>query len=457
VYWLKNPLWVLILAMAGTVLCGVFLNPWIFALTALLLVVVGAGTVLPWVAIKGINCQVMFDVRRVAFGQPALVRLRIHNRWPLPVWGLSLINGFASGHIAHDRQLSDGDEGIAFARVPGWSTMEYSWAFVAKRRGLYPVNGLAEVETSFPFGLFRARRPADVQGQLIVWPETTSLLGLPDAAESQVSDDTFSDRRVGDFGDVLGTRPFRAGDSLRRVHWAQTARQQTLIVTERQAPLTTSVRIVLDVAAASTRTPTPPPSSPRWLSGVCTTSPTSGNAAGTEPGRGVVQNPLNHRINSVAGGREEQCIRVAASLCDSLHRQHCRVELQVGDRLFVVSNSEAGLQRAMDALAVFDASDDQRSGAAKAARVGRSSEFTITVTTADNAVPGRRRQIVVVDAAEAGSGTRQEFRQGDASKVLTTSATADCPSAIAVSAWILLNAGQPLSELAAAWRKVCHD
>ena len=90
VYWLKNPLWMLILAMAGTVLCGVFLNPWIFGLTALLVVVVAAGTVLPWASIKGINCQVMFDVRRVAFGQPALVRLRGHKGTGTIVFGTNI-------------------------------------------------------------------------------------------------------------------------------------------------------------------------------------------------------------------------------------------------------------------------------------------------------------------------------------------------------------------------------
>ena len=393
VYWMKNPLWVLVLATVGTVLCGVFLNPWIFALTALLLVVVGAGTVLPWVAIKGINCQVLFDVRRVAFGQPALVRLRIQNRWPLPVWGLSLINGFASGQIAADRQLSDGDEGIAFARVPGWSTMEYTWSFVAKQRGLYPVNGLAEVETSFPFGLFRARRRADVQGQLIVWPETISLIGMPDAAESQVSDDTFSDRRVGDFGDILGTRPFREGDSLRRVHWAQTARQQTLIVTERQAPLTNSIRISIALP----------------------TSDVSSSAT------------------------VEHCIRVAASLCESLHRQHCRVELQLGEQLLVAGQSAAGLQRVMDALAVagpVDLQANSDNGNRRPARSG--SHFEVTVTTPDGAKTGTAHQIVILDANQ-----------------LSTSkpGSSVTDNNVANSAWICSNTTEPLSQFALAWRK----
>lgn len=383
-YWLKNPLWVLILAMAGTVLCGVLLNPRIFGLTALLLVVVATSTILPWIAIKGIHCEVMFDVRRVAFGQPAVVRLRIQNRWPVPVWGLSLINGFTSGHFANDQQLNASNEGIAFARVPGWSTMEYAWAFVARQRGMYPVNELAEVETSFPFGLFRARRRADVQGQLIVWPETISLIGMPDAAESQVSDDTFSDRQVGDFGDILGTRPFREGDSLRRVHWAQTARQQTLIVTERQAPLTTSARIALDLSPLS--------------------------------------HPIENRSRTV-----EQCIRVAASLCKSLHDQHCRIELQLAEHMFLVGAGNSGLHRAMDALATISVPEqtvERLSGANRRQRT--SGGFDIVITTANGFHSNVRHQIVVSEER-------------------------------CVGAWMNIAPQAPLTELADSYRKVCHD
>jgi uncharacterized protein (DUF58 family) len=60
-----------------------------------------------------------------------------------------------------------------------------------------------------------------------------------------------SDRTAGETGDLLGTRLFRAGDSLRRVHWVQTARQQQLVVTERQSPAGSVVRVCVDTAAES--------------------------------------------------------------------------------------------------------------------------------------------------------------------------------------------------------------
>lgn len=337
VYWLKNPFWVLVLAIAGSITCGIFLNPLVFVLTVVLVTVTAAGVVLPWVAIRGIDCRVAFDVQRTRVGNPAIVRLIVRNRLPFPVWGISLIRGFAVDPGA------DSDEGLALARVPGWSTVEYSWAFEPRHRGLYP-NDNAEVETSFPFGLFRAQKQASVDGQLIVWPQTVRLDGMPDAAESEHTEEQCSDRRAGEFGDVTGTRPFRNGDSLRRVHWTQTARQQTLIVTERQAPAMTSVRLVVDLSASS--------------------------------------HPSDKSL--------DLCVQAAASLCESLHRQHARVELVLGKEFFVAGETAAGFHRAMDALATATASSQPEPAGAL-----RSQGFEICVTTPTGFVVGVPRQIVV--------------------------------------------------------------
>lgn len=403
VYWLKSPFWVLVLAMAGSIVCGIFLNPLVFVLTATLVFVTGIGVALPWIAVKAIHCRVAFDVRRTRVGHPAIIRLTVQNRWPVPVWGLSLIRGFAV-----DAQADD-DEGIALARVPGWSTVEYSWPFEPRRRGVYP-NDVAEVETAFPFGLFRARRQASVDGQLVVWPQTVRLDGMPDAAESDQAEELCSDRRAGEFGDMMGTRPFRNGDSLRRVHWSQTARQQTLIVTERQAPAMTSVRLVVDVSQTS-------------------------------------------HTNDDAEQTVDQCVQVVASLCESLHRQHARVEVALGVELFVVSESAASFNRTMDALATADVSS------APTPASSRFGSFEIRVTTPAGADPKHPRQIVV-DADRGGSETRQEFRLSspESPKVLTTSSTADADSCpVDVNAWIELESRESIvTRFPDLWRRACH-
>ena len=364
VYWLKNPVAVLALAVGGSTLCGIFLNPLVFILTGLLLLITGIGVALPWVAVRGIRCNVMFDIPRTRVGQPVIVRLAIQNRWPLPVWGLSLIRGFAN-----DASL-ESDEGVALARVPGWSTVEYSWSFVPRRRGLYP-NETAMVETGFPFGLHRAQKQAVVDGRIIVWPAIVALKGVPDASDVQPSEDEFSERRAGDFGDMMGTRPFRAGDSLRRVHWAQTARQQSLIVTERQAPAMTSIRVVLDLTD-------------------------------------------EHYTDDETF---EACVTVAASLCESLHQQQARVELQAGPKLIAAGNSASSFGRVMDELATVTPVEDSPD-------VGAGRGFEIRVTTPDGATAGHPHQIVV---------------------------GRDHPAA-----WVALGVADVDSQLADRWRKVCH-
>ncbi len=372
VYWLKSPFWILMLATGGSALCGLLVNPLVFILTGILVLVATVGVLLPWMAVRGIECAVVFDVSRTRVGEPALVRLQVTNRWPLPVWGLSLIRGFT-----HDA-TPDGDGGVALARVPGWSTVEYSWPFSPRRRGLYPC-GTAEVETGFPFGLFHARKPARVDGQLIVWPETARLNGIPDSSESPQAEDQFCNRRAGDSGDMTGTRPFRCGDSLRRVHWAQTARQQTMIVTERQAPAMTSVRVAIDFSEEA--------------------------------------HPEATEDITV-----ERCVQVAASVCESLHRQRSRVELAVGDQVLVAGDAASGFRQVMDTLSVAQRHPLQTPHASR--RQG----FEIRVTTTHGQRPDHRGQIIV-DAEPGGSG-----------------------------AWMELSARHAvISQLPECWRRVCHD
>ncbi len=144
VYWLKDPFWDLMLAIGLSVVCGFWLNPMAFLLTAILCLITGIGVAFPWLAMRGLEAHLVFDTRRSRVGQPVMVRLRIRNRWPWPVWGVSLVRGFAL------RRTADTDEGMSLARVPGWSTVEYSWPFMPQRRGHYPLE-TPEIETAFPF------------------------------------------------------------------------------------------------------------------------------------------------------------------------------------------------------------------------------------------------------------------------------------------------------------------
>lgn len=359
VYWLKNPFWILMLAIGMSLICGIFLSVSALFITAILTVLAGIGICLPWLSIRGIRARVTFDVRRSRVGQPVLVRLRVSNRWPIPVWGLSLVRGFAVD------TSSDSHEGVALAKVGPFATVEFTWAFTPQIRGSYPLVE-PEIETAFPFGLYRAAKAVGVEGSLIVWPGTVNLDGLPDTPESSQSDDQLADRRVGDFGDMLGTRAFRQGDSLRRIHWAQSARHQKLIVCERQAPATSAVCVMVDTSRSSHPDITP--------------------------------SSLRRMDDSF-----ELLIAAAASVCESLHRQHCLVTLALGDQRIVAGESTVSFSRLMDALAQAKPTDECPS-----VRRGMNANgfgIALTTSTGRQSVGSKLHgwHVVAVDADRSGS------------------------------------------------------
>jgi uncharacterized protein (DUF58 family) len=302
VYWLKNPFWVLLAAALTAITCGVLVSGTALVLGALLLVLLALGVLWPWISVRGVSCAVRFEHTRIRDGEVVPVEISITNRWPWPVWGLSLVRGFAAG--------SQG--GFALAMVGGWSTGTVRWSFRPEGRGLYP-SSPPQLETGFPFGLYVARRPVQVENSLIVWPRRVLLDELPDAVEIESREDRTSDRRAGDVGDVLGTRWFRQGDSLRRVHWAQSARQGRLIVCERQTPISCAMRLVLDL------------------------DPSSHGGQGRE--RSL-----------------ERLLRVTASIVESMHAQHSYVECVIGEQSYVIGSAAADLRNCLDALAAVPAS-----------------------------------------------------------------------------------------------------
>ena len=300
-YKLKHPLWAVAAATAAAGLVGAALNPAALWVAAALAVGGVAGVLWPWVTARGLRCEVEFDGRRGRAGRPATVVLRVTNRLPVPAWGLSVADGFGPA----------GDEGgradLSLDRVPGWATVEYRWTFAPPRRGVYPLAP-PRLTTGFPFGLWSASVPAAVTRRLVVWPRAAAVGEVPSADDPHPSDDRLSDRDPGEFGELLGTRAFREGDSLRRVHWAQTARHRTLVVCERQAGRTATVRVRADLARSSFSE--------------------------------------EDRDESV-----EAAIRVVAGLCESLVRLGAAVECRLGGTTYRLGADPASLRALLDALA----------------------------------------------------------------------------------------------------------
>lgn len=330
VYWLKNPLWSLVLATATALGCGIFVNTSVFILAGALAGVLMLGIAWPWLSLRGIRAELSFEHPRGREGSPVKATLKVHNRFPWPALGLVLERGLtrAAGDAAH----------LALARVSGWTSCAFTWDFVPAVRGVYPTEP-PELSSRFPFGLFRAAVRVSVARELIVWPRTVPLESLPDAAEIDPRDDRYSDRHVGDAGDVVGTRGYRQGDSLRRVHWAQSARHQRLIVCEREASAACALSLAVDLAGPSYSH--------------CGEGPAS----------------------------LEQVIRIAASLGESLQRLHADVDCEVGRETFHLGGSFRDLRAFMDFLARVPRSGLPQELAGRTTRRRLRSRVVIALTT----------------------------------------------------------------------------
>jgi uncharacterized protein (DUF58 family) len=319
---LKTPLGLLTVAFVVAVLLAVAVGSGGLWAAGTILAVIVIGTLWPTLTVRGIRGQLGFGRRRVCEGELVRVSLSLTNRWPWPAWGLTCRGGLP------------GSAAAACGSLPAAGTAAFDWSFTPARRGRYP-QGTPLLATAFPFGIRNASRPIDagktspgrgknprwphgmdaaaplLHSELIVWPRTVPLTSLLDVAETRPSDERFTDARCGDAGDVLGTRPFQNGDSLRRIHWPQTARTGALVVCERQAPASSAVRIVFD----------------------------------SDP---ALHEPL-------AGDSSlDWSIRIAASIAVAYHRERAAVECCFGHETLVLNQGTAGLTRFLDQLASFE-------------------------------------------------------------------------------------------------------
>jgi len=243
VYWLKTPIGWMVLALLASLLLGIYVSPQAFLASAGIVAVGVIGLSWPWVTVMGVGGELRWGVPRCSEGDRVEASLVVTNRWPWPLWGLS---------VEFDPQLRPvgwGASRVSIKRIAAMSRSVYCWEVEPNGRGLYPTAKVT-LHTAFPFGIWTMTRPVAVPERLMVWPRLTRLVDVPGDVRCEQTGTGSVSQRCGDEGDWTGVRPYRPGDTLRQVHWPQTARRDTLIVFERQATANPSVYVGLDVASA---------------------------------------------------------------------------------------------------------------------------------------------------------------------------------------------------------------
>jgi len=164
------------------------------------------------------------------------VTATVANPLPWPAWGLEI-------------REREGEPSVHWPAIGGRTRSTLRWTLSPGVRGVYPKEPPG-VSSGFPFGLWDVRRRAVIESELIVWPRTFPVGPVPILDGDEVVEGNVTRNRIGSTGDMLGVRPYRRGDSPRRIHWAQSARHDRLIVCELQSNSRPVVLLALDAAAS---------------------------------------------------------------------------------------------------------------------------------------------------------------------------------------------------------------
>lgn len=118
------------------------------------------------------------------------------------------------------------------------------------RRGVFAHDRLRLLST-FPFGLVKVTRRHSLTGEVVVHPAVYPVT-VPRAAGFDVMvGGRFRGHRQTAAGDhFAGVRPHQAGDSLRQIHWASSAKGQGLMVKTFDEELSGRVAVVLDCGSS---------------------------------------------------------------------------------------------------------------------------------------------------------------------------------------------------------------
>jgi uncharacterized protein (DUF58 family) len=187
---------------------------WLYVVAAGIGGVVAVAAPLPWWNVRGVEVVRRAPVLATA-GEPFECTLEVKN------------TGRLARHLLEVEDCFAGDTGRAVAVRVGRDEPEVvRYTVENPRRGIYKGGGFV-VESRAPFGLFYGRRREWAASDIVVYPRTFDVAGLPPTA---VVDAEWGDRSAsstlhrGHGGEFWGLREYRPGDPPRLVAWKRSAR-----------------------------------------------------------------------------------------------------------------------------------------------------------------------------------------------------------------------------------------
>ena len=203
-----------------------------------------AGIILGCLTVNGLAAG--RAVRRLAVSAPATAHVVEGHRLDQP-W---LVRNARRTEVALVTAESTAGCLFRLTRLAGGTETSVVPELQFHRRGVFPHDQL-RLTTAFPFGLVRAARQFALRGEVVVHPAVYPVPPPRAAGFDVMVGGKFRGQRQTGAGDQFsGIRPHQAGDSLRQIHWASSAKGQGLMVKTFAEELSGRVAVVLDCGSS---------------------------------------------------------------------------------------------------------------------------------------------------------------------------------------------------------------
>lgn len=184
-----------------------------------------------------VTCSRSVDPGRVQAGEETKVTLRLENSSLVPTGLLLAEDTLPRGMSARPRFVID--------RLDPRGQRDVFYKVRSQVRGRYPIGPLT-LRVADPFGMCEVARAFPGVDDLIVIPVVEALPVVLLGGEWTGSNDSHPSSIPSAGEDDIGTREYRHGDALHRVHWRSTARRGELMVRREEHPRQSRATILLD-------------------------------------------------------------------------------------------------------------------------------------------------------------------------------------------------------------------
>lgn len=223
----------IVIALILTLLALALDNAFFTAAAALIFTITGLCWLWSRFSFGGLYYNRHFSERRAFTGETVDLRLEVHNRKLLPLTWLNVVDMFPADLPVQDKDLMTNptthqSELRTFWMVGPFQRIHRRFSIQCAQRGFYKY-GPAHLHTGDGFGFFSRRAVLPAEERLIVYPRLYTVADLRLPTRNPFGESRAKGRLFEDPLRTVGIREWQPADSLRRVHWKATARNQEML------------------------------------------------------------------------------------------------------------------------------------------------------------------------------------------------------------------------------------